>query len=88
MKPFHGKIQFRVFWLLFLAMAFSAAGHGHPTISLILGLTPVAAGRAGRRSVSMGETGHCGQSSAACTSTIRRAGTYDDKTPNSVGSPD
>ena len=38
MKPFHGKIQFRVFWLLFLAMAFSAAGLATRQSPLILGL--------------------------------------------------
>ena len=38
MKPFHGKIQFRVFWLLFLAMAFSAAGLAIRQSPLILGL--------------------------------------------------
>ena len=53
-KPFHGKIQFRVFWLLFLAMAFSAVGLA---IRHLPDSRPetVAAGRAGRRPVPMGE---------------------------------
>ncbi|MCB1824594.1 MAG: EAL domain-containing protein [Candidatus Competibacteraceae bacterium] len=38
MKPCHGKIQFRVFWLLFLAMALSATGLAIRQSPLALGL--------------------------------------------------